>query len=156
MKTLITFLFTLLFIYPWQESNQSQEQPLAKGMYTYTGRFISSNGTISDQGMCSAFFVNIYENRLVVTQQPMGSPEFVDTTYPYVGRDENGYRVYKLNGSDRFLVDSDYNIERVTSFTTYNGNVTTDTRFEVEKGDHSQECLERMKHILYDTPFYYY
>lgn len=153
MKTLFTLLFTLLFVYPWQEPNQSQEQPLARSMYSYTGRFFSDNGTMSDQGMCSSFFANIYENRLVITQQPIGSPEFVDTTYPYVGRDENGYRVYRLNESNKFLVDSDYNLQHVISSTTYNGNVIIDTRYEVEKGDHTQECLEKMKSRLYNTPF---
>lgn len=153
MKTLFILLYTLLFVYPWQESPTPKDQPLARGMYTYTGRYVSSNGTISDMGMCSVFFVNIYENQLVVTRQSTGSLEFVDTSYPYVGNDNQGNRVYRLNDSDKFLVDGNYDIEHVMSYTLYNGNVTVDTRYEVEKGDHSQECLEKLRGRLYETPF---
>lgn len=155
MKTLFIYLFALLFVYPWQEQQQvPQGNLLHKGMYTYTGRFFSEDGQTSNIGKCSAFHAHIFEDKLVLTEQQIGTLNYIDVTYTYVGTDSNGYRMYRKDESDMFLVDENYDLQQVLSSKSYNGYVTTNTYYEVIKGDHSREFLEQQRSRLYDYPIF--
>lgn len=156
MKTLFIYLFALLFVYPWQEQKQvPQGNLLYKSMYTYTGRFVCGNNQTSNVGSCHAFHAQIFEDKLVITEQQTGTLKYVDIIYPFVGIDSEGNRIYRKDESDKFLVDSIFDLQRVLSSTTFNGNVTTNTYYEIVKGDHSAEYLEQQKNRLYNNPMFW-
>ena len=147
MKTIIT-LAIVLFNYPWNSSGSKTEDPLFQGMYTITGRGYNEHQQFDSPAGCQAIYVKVYEQKLVTTVSVYGTGEYQDVKYEFEGTDKNGYRVYRRDNTDAFIVDSEQNIQRIISIYTYNGNRRSDTYYEVIKGDYSMDCLKRMQNAL--------
>lgn len=77
-----------------------------------------------------------------------GTVEYQDVEYKFEGVDREGNRIYRKDNTDAFVVDSEQNLQRIMSTYTYNGNKRIDTYCEVIQGDHSADCLQRMKDAL--------
>lgn len=135
------------------ESRQSQlgikksTEPLYEGMYTITGNGYDDRHQLDSPVGCQAMYVKVYEKKLITTVSAWGSPDYIDINYEFEGVDNTGKRIYR-NGDTAFLVDSVYDIEKVISTYTYNGNKRTDTHWEVVKGDYSEDCLRRLEEAL--------
>ena len=111
-------------------------EPLYEGMYTITGNGYNDYHQYDSPTSCQAMYVSAW-----------GSPDYIDIDYEFEGVDNKGRRVYRKDDTV-FLVDSVYDIEKVISTYTYNGNKRTDTHWEVVKGDYSEDCLRRQKSAL--------
>ena len=122
-------------------------EPLYEGMYTITGNGYNDYHQYDSPTSCQAMYVKVYENKLITTVSAWGSPDYIDINYEFEGVDNTGKRIYR-NGDTAFLVDSVYDIEKVISTYTYNGNKRTDTHWEVVKGDYSEDCLRRLEGAL--------
>ena len=147
MKTIIT-LAILLFVYPWDVSNSNSENPQYEGMYTMTGRSYNEYQQSDSPAGCKAIYVKIFEQKLVTTVSVYGTGQYQDIEYRYEGVDRNGNRVYRKDYTDAYVVDSEWDLQRIMSMYTYNGNKRIDTYYEVVKGDYSMECLKRMQNAL--------
>lgn len=147
MKTLIT-LAIMLFVYPWSDSNSEADKLLFEGMYTITGRAYNELQQYDSPAGCQAIYVKVYEGKLITTVSVYGTAEYQDVEYKYESIDRGGNRVYRKDNTDTFVVDSEQNLQRIMSTYTYNENKRIDTYCEVIKGDHSADCLRRMKNAL--------
>lgn len=147
MKTIIT-LAIMLFVYPWSKSNSSSDKPLFEGMYTITGRAYNELQQYDSPAGCQAIYVKVYEKTLITTVSVFGTADYQDIEYKFDSVDKNGYRVYRKDNTDAFVVDSEQNLQRIMSTFTYNGNKQIDTYCELIKGDYSADCLKRTQDAL--------
>ena len=137
------------------ESTQSQlvikkrtsTEPLYEGMYTITGNGYDDKHQYDSPVGCQAMYVKVYEKKLITTVPAWGSPDYIDINYEFEGVNNKRKRIYR-NGDTTFLVDSVYDLEKVISSYSYNGNKRTDTYWEVVKGDYSEDCLRRLEGAL--------
>lgn len=147
MKHLIIFAI-MLFIYPWDNSKQTNNNLLFEGMYTITGRSYNELTEYDSPMSCQAIYIKVYENKLVATMSVYGSGHFQDIEYMFENVNKDGNRIYRKDNMDAFAVDSEQNIQRITSTYSYNGNKRVDTYCEVIKGDYSAECQKRMQNAM--------
>ena len=122
-------------------------EPLYEGMYTITGNGFNDKHQFDSPVGCQAMYVKVFEKKLITTVPAWESPDYIDINYEFEGVNKMGKRIYR-NGDTAFLVDSVYDIEKVISTYTYNGNKRTDTHWEVVKGDYSEDCLRRLEGAL--------
>ena len=74
-----------------------------------------------------------------------GTGRYKDIEYRFEKTDAEGNRIYRNSMYDAFVVDAEYDVQRVFSTYTHNGNVRTDNYCEVVKGDYSEDCMRRME-----------
>lgn len=147
MKILIT-LAILLFVYPWSDSNKNSDKLLFKGMYTITGRGYNDSGEFDTATGCQAMHFEVHEKKMIVTMSQYGTGQYIEVEYPLVSVDNNGYRTYRKDDYDAFVVDNENNLQRILSSYTYNGKKRLDSHWELIKGDFSKDCLEKMEKAL--------
>jgi len=70
-----------------------------------------------------------------------------DFEYKYVGKNEDGQRVFENNTMSSILVDNQYNIIEVFTYSSYKygNNVKNHTYWRVVKGDHENEYNQKHK-----------
>lgn len=153
MKTI--FLLVMLFTFPWNKGQQPSEIVLAEGMYTYTGYLFSEKyGEQNSPCVAQAFYVQIFESKLVQTIRSRETGQDQEITYTYVETNSDGYRVYRRDSMYQLWVDSNFDIVTVSIFSEYNGHVKTYYFGQVIKGDHIQEYLQKCQQQLYNTPIF--
>ena len=144
MKTIIT-LAILLFVYPWDNTGKDSNQVLYEGTYTITGKSYNSKQTYDSPMACQTVYLKIYKTKLVATMSEYGTGQYKDIEYKFEKIDDEGNRIYRSSIYDAFVVNAEYDVQRVYSTYTHNGNVRTDNFCEVVKGDFSADCMQRME-----------
>jgi hypothetical protein len=137
-----------IFVPSWDDNNQPTGTLMIDGLYTLTGKTYC-NGKVQDSPACAqAMYIKVYSDKMVVTMAAYNSGRDFDQTYPLERVDNAGNRLYRTSNTDAFVVDSKGNIQRLTSFYTYNGNLRTDTYWVLVPGDHREEILKRARSAM--------
>lgn len=137
-----------IFVPSWDADNQPAGTLMISGLYTITGKTYS-NGKMQESPVCAqAMYIRVYSDKMVVTMSEYNTGRDIDLTYPLEMVDNSGNRLYRNSNTDAFVVDSRGNIQRLTSIYTYNGNLRTDTYWELIAGDHREEYLKRAKSAM--------
>ncbi len=143
MKFIISILSVLLFIMP----EQHVDKVLHEGIYTNTGYGYDDQKQPVTGKSSTSFYIKIYENRLIKTMSVWGYAQPQDFEYKYVGKNEDGQRVFENNTMSSILVDNQYNIIEVFTYSSYKygNNVKNHTYWRVVKGDHENEYNQKHK-----------
>lgn len=132
------FIMILLFVYPQQQTNS----PLFESIYTETGYGRDENNQPANAGFAQCYYVKIYSDKLIVNTTEYGTGRNIDVEYTYVGKDNEGCRVYERGQMYRYRVDANYDIEHVLSMPIYGGNAWRSTYWQVIKGE---KCIDYNK-----------
>lgn len=162
MKLFHFLLFVMLFVYP----NQQKEEPLFKGIYTETGYGRNEQNEAINAGFAQSYYVEIYDQKLVVTTTEFGTGKSIELVYQYTGRDSAGNRVYVKDNMNAYYVDDSFDLEKVYSFpdARYGNKVWIIFYWQVVKGDHLKEYYQKhnqdgssyeSQHKKYQIPEYY-
>lgn len=153
MKTF--FLLVMLFTFPWSKNTQPTENVLAQGMYTYTGYLYSEKyGEQNSPCAAQAFYVQIYDSKLIQIVRSMETGQDQEIIYTYVETNSDGYRVYRRDSMYQLWVDANFDIVTVSIFSEYNGHVQNYYFGQVVKGDHLMDYLQKCQQQLYNTPIF--
>ena len=138
-----------IFVPSWDADDQPMEAPMIDGLYTITGKTYR-DGKVNDSPTAGGWvmYIKVYSDKMVVTTTDYENGRDVDLTYLFERADKEGNRIYRLSNTNAFVIGSNGTVQWLTSIYTYNGNVRTDTYWELVVGNHREECLKRAKSAM--------
>lgn len=137
--------------------NQYENGPILSGVFTMTGKYWDANGNQGKSPYWNCFYLKVYSDYLVETTTSLGNPIANDYRYPYIGKNDNGDRLYKSNNKTFIISRSGKVTIALSSYDMrFGNNVTISTYWEVLKGDYSQQLLQEQQQQLNNWDFFSY